>query len=160
MTNIILLLAVLFSLAFLGLLWLRQSLLHKLSSLTHHEVVLRRDLQKQRDTVPLILEGLRESNPATDAWRKMVQDRAQFHTSSNLKQELEFASNLQHFISENSSKSLKFLEGKKDIEELGMLVLKERESLAREAEAYNEKRKGFPYSVASAIFGLRDVTVL
>ena len=160
LANLIFLIAVLFSLAFVGVLWLRQSLYQILGHLTQHEAILRADMRKRRDIVPLILEGLREQGEATDAWRKLVQDRAVFHSPATLTQEWEFEKNLKEFLAQTDSRSLHFLEGKKDIEELSSLIDKEKMTLHGFALEYNEQRKRFPYSLASAIFGLRDVAVL
>ena len=160
LANFIFLIAVLFSLAFLGVLWLRQSLFQILSHLTEHEAILRTDMRKRRDIVPFVLEGLREQGEVSDSWRKLVQDRAVFHAPSTLAQEWEFEKNLKEFLAQTDSRSLHFLEGKKDIEELSKLIDKEKLTLHGYALEYNEQRKRFPYSLASAIFGLRDVAVL
>lgn len=160
LANLIFLIAVLFSLAFVGVLWLRQSLFQILGHLTQHEAILRADMRKRRDIVPLVLEGLREQTEVTDSWRKLVQDRAVFHSPTTLAQEWEFEKKLNDFLTQANSRSLHFLEGKKDIEELNALIQKEKATLHSYALEYNEQRKRFPYSLASAIFGLRDIAVL
>lgn len=160
LANLIFLIAVLFSLAFLGVLWLRQSLFQILNHLTQHEAILRTDMRKRRDMVPLVLEGLRDQAELSDSWMKLVRDRAVFHAPSSLAQEWEFEKNLKDFLASTNSRSLHFLEGKKDIEELSLLIEKEKATLHSYAVEYNEQRKRFPYSLASAIFGLRDIAVL
>lgn len=155
--NLILILIGLFLLYAAFMFWLRQNLVHMLTGLKHNEDVLRKDFEKQRDMVPILLEGLREGQEPTDAWRALVQKRMEFRAPSTLQAEMDFARTLEEFLKSNSSKALNFLDAKKDIEDLSRLIEEQKNKLKVGTATYNQKRKQFPYSLASAIFGLREV---
>lgn len=158
--NLIIFLAGLFTLYFIAMLWLRQNLVSELGALHQNELILRTDLEKRRNLVPFLLEGVRESAPITDAWQMLARERSTFVQMKSLNEEFEFAQHLQTFLDQTPCKTVTFLEAKKDIVEVGTLVEDQKIKLRNLALDFNAKRKQFPYSLASAIFGVREVTPL
>ncbi len=158
--NLLFLLLTLLVLYFIGMLWLRHSLFNQLREVEQHRLLMLKDMAKRRDTVPVLLEGWRDGQEPTDAWRQLVEKRALFHGPSSLEQELEFEHFLNAFLAQHSCKNVNFLDAKKDIQEHTRLIEQEKGALRASTEAYNAHRKQFPYSLASAIFGLRDAPIL
>lgn len=159
MQNLVLAIFTVLILAFIWAMWLRQGLSHLLQQARASLNVLQKDLAKRRDMVPLLLEGYRSVQEPNDTWRKLLNDRALFHDKVSLEKEWEFEKNLLHFLQETKIDSKNFLQAKKDIEEITTLIEKEKTSLQGATEAFNERRKQFPYSLASAIFGFKSVSL-
>ncbi len=158
LANIVLLFITLLILYFVGMLWLRQNLIAELRELEHREGILMKDFEKRRNQVPLLLESIRELQEPSDAWRKLVTDRATFHTQSALAAEEAFGKELLDFLHQTSLRSVNFLEAQKGIQELSALIDRQKEEIQAAIAAFNAKRKEFPYSLASAIFHFRDET--
>ncbi len=155
--NIFLLIIAAAVLGFTGLLWLRGSLLHELRDAKEKEAILKKDFEKRRDTVPYLLESARAASEPTDSWRKLVEDRAQFQKAQPYEKELEFERSLHNYLSSNTIRTVNFLEAKKDIEELSQLIEKQKQERQDALSRFNERRKQFPYSLASGIFGFREI---
>lgn len=155
--NSILLVIGALSILFIALMWLRQSLLHELHEAQSREAVLQKDFEKRRDTVPYLLEGARQAGEPTDTWRKLAEDRAQFHKPQNYAKELEFEKILHNYLQSANFRTVHFLDAKKDIEELSVLIEKQKEDRLAAISRFNERRKQFPYSLASGIFGFREL---
>ena len=156
--NLILLLIAILTVLFMGLLWLRYSLLHSLAIARQHEQILQSDFDRRRDMVPYLLEGARELGDHSDTWRKLVEDRSTFHALSdqmNVQRELDFEVTLNSYLQSTALRGVHFLDAKKDIEELSAIIEKEKLSLRDAVQAFNEERKAFPYTLASAIFGFK-----
>lgn len=158
--NLIIIVAGLFVLAFIALLWLRQNLTNALEALHQNELLLRKDLEKRRDLVPFLLEGAREAAAPTDTWALLVQKRSAFAKPSTLAQEFEYEKLLGDYLSNTSFKTVRYLEAKKEIQEVARLVEEQKEKLRIWSQHFNEKRKVFPYSLASGMFGIREVNPL
>lgn len=139
------------------LMWLRQNLLHDLRDAKEKEAILQRDFEKRRDTVPYLLESARAAGEPTDTWRKLVEDRAQFQNPQPYEKELEFERQLNSYLGAASFRTVNFLDAKKDIEELSRLIEKQKEERLQSIHRFNERRKQFPYSLASGIFGFREI---
>jgi|GEM_PF-1493499 len=153
--NSILLVIAVLTILFIALMWLRQNLLHELHEAQSREAVLQKDFEKRRDTVPYLLEGARQAGEPSDSWRKLAEDRAQFHKIQNYQKELEFEKILNNYLLTTDFRTVNFLDAKKDIEELSALIEKQKEDRLQAIARFNERRKQFPYSLASAIFGFR-----
>ena len=158
--NLIILFAGLFILYGVAMLWLRQSLMSSLGSLRQNELILDKDLEKRRDLVPFLLEGAREGAQITDSWQMLLQKRAKFTEPKSFAEELEFEKILQDYLLQNACKSLMYLEAKRDIQGVSKRVEAQKETLNALTQSFNEKRKKFPYSLASAIFGVHEVAPL
>lgn len=158
--NLIILLAGLFILYFVASLWLRQSLIGDLEALHQNGLILQKDFEKRRDLVPFLLEGAREGTQVTDAWQALARRRAIFTQPQAFAVELEFEKCLQDYLSQSSCKSVMYLEAKKDINDMNKLVETQKEKLKTLAQSFNQKRKQFPYSLASAMFAVREVKAL
>jgi hypothetical protein len=152
LTNLILLLITLLILYFVGMLWLRQSLLNALHDLQRRQEVLFKDYERRRDQVPLLLESIRELQEPTDAWRKLVSDRMAFRSAASRVEEEAFEKELLSFLDQTSLRSVNFLEAKKGIQEISTLIDQQKLELQKAAEAFNAKRREFPYSLAAALF--------
>lgn len=155
MENIFLIIIGAFAILFIALLWLRQNLLTELHEAKSREAVLQADFQKRRDTVPYLLESIRAVAEPDDTWRKLAADRAQFMTAQNYQKELEFEQILERYLSTLDFRTLNFLEAKKDIEDLSTLIETQKQDRKAAMDRFNERRKQFPYSVASMVFGFR-----
>lgn len=159
LANFILLAIALLVLYFVGLLWLRHNLLDDLHELQRREGVLMKDFEKSRDQVPLLLESLRTQQDTSDTWRKIVADRANFHTQTSLVAEENFQKELMDFLSQSSIRSVDFLEAKKSIEEVTALIAAQKKEIESASKAFNEKRRQFPYTLAAGIFGFKELGV-
>lgn len=155
--NIILLVIAGLSILFIALMWLRQSLLHELHEAQSREAVLQRDFEKRRDTVPYLLEGARQAGEPTDTWRKLAEDRAQFHKPQNYAKELEFEKILHNYLQSANFRTVHFLDAKKDIEELSKLIEKQKEGRIAAINRFNERCEQFPYSLAKMVFGFNKL---
>ncbi len=158
--NIIVLLAGLFILYFIAMLWLRHNLMTDLDHLRQNEQVLFTDFERRRNLVPFLLEGAREGNQISDSWSLLARKKAEFATTSNLAAEAEFEKLLQSYLDNNANKTVLYLEAKKDIKEASRLANEQKIKLNGLSQAFNEKRKKFPYVLASAIFGVHEVAPL
>lgn len=155
--NSILIAIAVLAILFTALLWLRQNLLTELHEAQSREAVLLKDFQKRRDTVPYLLESTRAEGETTDTWRKLAEERTQFMTPQNLQKELEFERVLHQYLGTINHRTVNFLDAKKDIEELSKLIEQQKKDRQVAMDRFNERRKLFPYSVASAIFGFREL---
>ena len=153
MENILLIIIAAFAILFMVLLWLRQDLLAELHEAHSREAVLQADFQKRRDTVPYLLESTRAAAEPTDTWRKLAADRAEFMVPQNYQKELEFEQILLRYLESTQLRTLDFSEAKKDIEELSRLIETQKQDRQLAMDRFNERRKQFPYSLASGIFG-------
>lgn len=157
--NFILLIIALVLLALIALLWLRQSLLHILHEISQQQRLLQKDLDKRRDILPYLLESARQAEPPSDKWRKLVEDHSFFHSQNALSKEWEFQETLNTYLHETPLKSVAFLDAKKDIQGLSALVEQEKKKLTRGIEHYNQRRKEFPFSLAAALFDLKELSL-
>lgn len=155
--NFILLIIAFVLLALITLLWLRQSLLHILHEVAQQQRLLQKDLDKRRDTLPYLLESARQAESPSDKWRKLVEDRGFFHSQNSLSKEWEFQGTLNAYLHENPLKSVPFLDAKKDIQELSTLVEQEKNKLTVYIERYNQRRIESPFSLAAALFDLKEL---
>lgn len=147
--NLILLIITLVVLLFVGLLWLRHSLLQSLQIVRQHELILQKDFDKRRDTVPYLLESARLVEAPTDMWRKLAEDR-------KLAPESDFEKNLLGYLQNSTYRNVNFLDAKKDIEVLTTIIEREKLILHDAVSRYNEHRKKFPYSLACVIFAFPE----
>lgn len=159
--NLILLIIALVTLLFVGLLWTRHSLFQSLQAVQQHEMILQKDFDKRRDTVPYLLEATRQVEEPTDTWRKLAEDRSVFNlppknAMSDLALELEFEKTLNNYLQSSTYRNVSFLDAKKDIEELNVLIEKEKSAFHEAVNRFNKQKKEFPYSLVSGIFGLRE----
>jgi hypothetical protein len=159
MANLILVIIAIAVIIFTWLIWLRYILLHLLQESNHHLQVLKTDLLRRRDTVPYLLESYRKAEEPNETWHKILNARKQFNDPQPTEKEWEFEKELLHFLRDTHIKSLNFLEAKKDIIDLTDLIEKEKLALGAANQTFNEKKKQFPYSIASAIFGLREASI-
>lgn len=157
MSNVILIIIAVLVLAFIWLIWLRRGLINILRDLQQKQIVLQHDLKKRRDTVPYLLESFRSEQEPNAAWREILEQRKTFHGPSSMQQEWEFEKTLLHFVRDTNLSNINFLEAKKDVIDLTTLIEREKQEMEQAATRYNERKKQFPYSLASAIFGLRAV---
>lgn len=158
MENIILIVIAALTLIFIWLIWLRHSLVYVLNQAERQRAILQTDLSKRRDIVPYLLESCRgEVDPGM--WQKLLTARAEFHKDTEFAAEWEFEKQLMHFIQETKVTSVSYLEAKKDIVEMATLIEKGKQGLTNAVDEFNAKRKQFPYSLASAIFGLGAIKV-
>ena len=155
--NILLIIIAALAILFTGLLWLRQNLLTELHEAQSREAVLQADFQKRRDTVPYLLESARAAAEPDDTWRKLAADRAEFMVPQNYQKELEFEQILQRYLSALDFRTLNFLDAKKDIQELSRLIEQQKQDRQAAIDRFNERRKQFPYSLASGIFGFKPL---
>jgi len=156
--NIFLLILALAILAFIGLLWLRHNLVTELHEARAREAVLNVDFQKRRDTVPYLLESIREGGESTDAWRHLVKARAVFEKSATLQQELEFEKILHTYLSSTTLRTQNFLEAKKDLEDLSVLIEQQKRDRQEAISRFNERCEQVPYSLARMIFGFNKLS--
>lgn len=143
--------------ALIGVMWLRQNLLHQLREALSREQVLMKDLAKRRDAVPYLLESARQEAEPGDAWRRLVELRTQFLEPTSYAKELEFEAALKNYLDQSPFKGVNFLDARKDIEELSALIEQQKKDRIEAFSRFNERRKQFPYSLASAIFGFREL---
>ncbi len=153
--NLILLLIALSLLFFVALLWMRAALLRDFGVLREVEGILKSDALKRRNMVPLLLAGLAEQKD--ELWRALLKARAELQTGASWSQEWEFEAHLLGFLEKKDSKTLAFLEAKKDIKELSRLIEIEKTDLNKARQQLKERRKRFPYFIASAIFGFQKI---
>lgn len=157
--NLILFLIALATLAFIWMFWLRHILHTYERNYQNKRDILTHDFEKRRDKVPYLLESYRKI-AQSDLWRKIAEERAYFHTNSSWEKELEFEDTIYKFIGESGSpKSIHYLEAKKEILQISEAIENEKKTMKEIAELYNQKIKVFPYSLASAIFGFREIQI-
>lgn len=157
LSNIILILIAVLVLSFIGLLWARQTLMSIVHKMEAMQMVLQKDLQKRRDTVPYLLESIKQLEEPSDMWRKIVEDRAVFHQLDDMQKEKEFEKELLDFLNSLNFKNVDVLEAKKDILDLTQIIEREKGEIALEAGKFNALKMEFPYSLASAIFGFKEI---
>lgn len=151
--NIFLSLAGLCFIAFLWLLWLRAAISRNLRSVAELQSLLDKDYWKRRDTIPYLLESYKAEKEPNDLWPKLVEARARFSVDEKEIDEL-----LRKFLDESANmKNINFREARKDISDLNAHIEKGRAEIKTSIEAYDARRKTFPYSLASAIFSFREI---
>ena len=157
--NLILLIIALVSLFFIWVFWLRNTLNHYQRGYQNKRDILMHDFDKRRDKVPYLLESYRKISQS-DLWRKIAEERATFHKETSWEKELAFEDTLYKFIGESGTpKSVHYLEAKKEILQISEAIENEKKAMKEMAELYNQKIKVFPYSLASAIFGFREIQI-
>lgn len=160
MTNVFIIAVAALSLVFIWLLWLRAKLVSTLSAVNDQKKRLQNDLDARRDTVPLLLESVKRNTGGSDLLNKLVEARAHFHENASLQHEWEFEKMIFDFLGQAGHlKDIGFLEAKKDIHDLTVLIEKEKQALEATIENYSQQRKQFPYPLVSAIFGFRSVSL-
>lgn len=157
--NLILILLAIVSILFIWLFWLRHSLIHLYRNYSQKYEILMHDFAKRRDMIPLLLEAFKKTGAPHDTWRKILEERAFFHANSTWQKELEFESEIYTFVANSTQTNLLFLEAKKDIIDLSRAIENEKKELNQAVESFNSQKKEFPYSYASAIFGLREIAL-
>jgi hypothetical protein len=164
MTNLFLLAIGIFTLAFIWLIWLRQNLIHALSKIEQIENVLRADFEKRNSKTPYFLESCRHKFSADRRWLLILRYRAELNQPNSsgpswtFAKELDFEKALLHFAKDTKLPNIQFLEAKKEIMEMTHIIERKKNELNLAATAYNDRKKTFPYSLASAIFGLRTIS--
>jgi hypothetical protein len=157
MTKLILLIIGLFVLGFIWLLWARHRLLLQLQEVQASYNLVLADMAHRRDLVPYLLESARHEEVLNTAWHTLLSERAVFHAPSTWAQEEAFEQKINTFLQIAQVNTLPFLEAKKDIEELSQRIEKQKINLFSERELFESLKKKFPYSLASGIFGLRNI---
>lgn len=160
LSNIILLVILLTILLFIWLIWLRQSLLHQVRQIEHLEEILKKDCEIRRDKVPYLLESLRAISQQGDAWHSLVSSRAKVNTVDDFETENEFEKTLMEFLDRTNFKDVNVLEAKKEIMDSTEIIRQVRSEILLKADAFNALKKEFPYSVASNIFGFKEIGVI
>lgn len=155
MENAVLTIIAILTIAFIWLMWLRYSLVSILERLDQKQTILKHDLAQRRDTVPYLLESIRAEEGPDEGWQKILEDRKVFHSEPDMDKEWEFEKELLHFVRDKKLKNINFLEAKKDILDLTALIEKEKQEMDGVMAQFKERKMQFPYSLASAIFGLR-----
>lgn len=157
MTKLILLIIGLFILGFIWLLWARHRLLLQLQEIQARHGLILADMAQRRDVVPYLLESTRHEEVLSTAWHTLLTERAVFHAPSTWAQEEAFEQKINTFLQIAQVTTLSFLEAKKDIEELSARIQTGKTKLGAEMQAFDLLKKKFPYSLASGIFGLRNI---
>lgn len=157
MSKLILLIIGLFVLGFIWLLWARYRLLLQLQEVQASYNLVLADMAQRRDIVPYLLESTRHEEVLNTAWHTLLSERAVFHAPSTWAQEEAFEQKIKTFFQIAHLKTLPFLEAKKDIEDLSQRIEKQKIKLLSERELFQSLKKKFPYSLASGIFGLRNI---
>lgn len=103
--------------------------------------------------LPYFLESIRKSQDPDDTWHKLLQDRAFFHSQDSWEKEQDLENTLKKYMQNADVHGLTFLEAKKDLEEMNALIDAQKTEVKEAADRYKQKRKEFPYSLASGIFG-------
>lgn len=159
MSNAFLVLIAIAALLFIGLMWLRFRLITEMSQVNHHLAILNLDLSKRRDKVPLLLESIRRHEHPDERWQILLNKRADFHQEQALSREWDFEKLLLDYLDELNLHDTNFLEVKKGITDLTETIQKEFDAVQTNMEEFNALRKRFPYSVASGIFGLPEMSL-
>lgn len=160
LTNLFIIILTVLALAFIWMLWLRNHIALDLRTVQQRFQVLKSDLDKRKDMVPFLLETYKMSKEKNDLWVRLLQERAFFHTGSTLEKEWEYEKTIWSFMREAEGlKTVNFLEAKKDISDMTDVIEKEKHNLEAALAEYNERRKTFPYSLVSGIFGFQNVTL-
>lgn len=159
MTNSFILIAGLISLGFIALIWMRVQLVSQLSQCTHKQQILENDLRKRRDTIPVLLEVVRRHEHPNEHWQILLNKRADFHDAQPLSREWDLEKLLMDYVDTLRLNTADFLEIKKDLLRQGEVVQAEFEELQEMIAGYNDTQKRFPYSIASAIFGLKELSL-
>ncbi len=159
MENSILVVIGILVLGFAWLIWARQHVLMLFWEARRARQTMQADLDKRRDTVPFLLESFRHEESLANDWRILKEERARFHTQQSLELEFAFEAMLLNFLKRTSLKNLQFLEAKKDIEDLTDLIERQKAQYESAKVQFEALKKQFPYSVASAMFGLRGLTL-
>jgi len=159
MFNLFLIIVAAVSLVFIWLLWLRNYISSALIIVQHQSDVLQSDLDKRKDMVPYLLQSFLKSETKSDMWNRLVAERSEFHKTQPIEKEWEFEKSIWSFLKASEHvKNVTFLEAKKDIEDHTDIIEKEKQNLEQAITEYNERRKTFPYSMVSGIFGFHELT--
>lgn len=151
--NFFILIVGILGLIFIWLLWLRHDLVAKLRTVNHLQKILRTDLFIRRERCARLLEHAEKN----DLSRRLLKERAELHKAHPIQKEWDFEQTLYRFLEENPSKKLNYLEAKKDIADISATIETNKTQLEGAVSTYNSRRKEFPYTLASAIFGLQKV---
>jgi len=157
MQNLFLILIAIVAVLFIWLMWARQSLIHHLRSFQRRDELLRRDFAKRRDMVPYLLESFRTRHEWTPQCLDLLERRKAFHLSgkSSMKAEAEFEEVLNAFILAYDIRDVNYLDAEKSITAISEIVERAKQEWKAEHDAFLNLKKRFPYSTASAIFGVR-----
>ncbi len=154
--NIFLIIFAITVIIFIWIFWLRNALVKDLSAALQVKSILNKDFEKRRDTIPYLLESFRSSKEPNDLWRKLLDLRAQINPQEN-----EIEQTLQSFFTQSEDiKNLNFLEAKKNISDLNKHIESSKIEMKEKVQVYSILRKRFPYSLASAIFSLPELSIL
>jgi len=155
LANIILIFIAILFILFVWVLWLRHSVSQILHDTGHKADLLKAEMWTRRDMVPFLLESFRAEQEPNADWQELLAGRAHFNKTGSIKDELEFGIMLKNFIEKNKLHSINFLEAKKDIEDITIIIQEKEKDFDTAVSTYNEKLKQFPYSLASVIFGFQ-----
>ncbi len=152
--NLFLIIAAIIIIIFIWLFWLRNSLMRDLIAVTQIQSILKSDFAKRRDIIPYLLESYKAASEPTDLWRKLLDLRSRTDSS-----EIEILETLQGFFASSQSiKNINFHEAKKNISDLNKHIEASNIEIKAKSEIYSALRKRFPYSLASAIFSLPELS--
>lgn len=157
LSNLVLVLIAVLVLGFIALLWLRQGLARELTFINELKDLLKKDLERRRNVVPMLLAGYQKEHGKNEAWTALLHARAELNNGASWSEEWDFEERLHRFIMNHKSTELAFLEARNDIQDLRELIEAEKRDLAKAKERLSARRKQFPYSLASAIFGYQKI---
>ena len=157
MTKLILLIIGLFILGCIWLLWARHRLLLQLQEIQARHSLVLADMAQRRDIIPYLLESSRHEEALHSAWQTLLAERTAFHRTSTWAQEEAFEQKINTFLQIAQLRTLPFMEAKKDIEDLSARIHLEKDHLKEDLQNFDALKKKFPYSLASGIFGLRNI---
>ncbi len=159
MTQAIALAIVLFALAFLWMIWLRQYLRAQVETLKAQWSLQVKELQFQLDRAPIFLEKTRHDDAFHTTWMELRNLRTQLSRQAEPTRESlqNWKSQLRNSLGKVPSTDWVLVDAQEDLQEsLARLEKLEQESVQTD-ERYNQLQKKFPYSVAFAIFGFRKI---
>jgi hypothetical protein len=136
----------------LGLAWLAVLRTHLLRELRQIEAVqeqIEADQRRRQDIVPYLLESFRNAEDKESIWQQILKARRQ-----NPK---ELEDLLVALFEQFHSKNVSFLEAKKEIMDLSLFIHRQKADERELIDAFNVLIKQFPYSLASAMFGFREL---
>lgn len=159
MENLILLAIAAVIFLFLWLFWVRQKLIHHYLAAENFKELVLKDAAHRRDTIPYLLEGFRGSEEYEEQWKQILKWRSEMIGNTNLKDEWAFAGNLLKTLEPMHLPKVQFLDAKKDIEDLTDIINLKRSEFEGARNEFEKLQKRFPYTLASAMFGLRKLKV-
>jgi len=157
MENLFLLLIAIVSIAFVWLIWARQKLTHHHRSFQRRETLLRRDLQKRRDMVPLLLESFRMKHEITPQWTDLMDRRKSFHKpgQASMHEEEEFEQALLAFVESYDVTDVTYLETEKHIKNLTQIIERAKKEWSVEHNRFLSVKRKAPFSLVAKIFAIR-----